>query len=173
MENIVMNHETMKRTLRRLSYEIIEKHKSLDDIVLMGIKKKGVVVANIIADMIEQIEGKKVVHVDLDITSYRDDMIVNKEDRKHNVIDIDINQKTVILVDDVLYTGRSVRAAMDAIIDLGRPKSIELLILIDRGHRQIPIRADYIGKNIPTSTSETIKVFLSDLSSGDCVVILK
>ncbi|MBU1019715.1 MAG: bifunctional pyr operon transcriptional regulator/uracil phosphoribosyltransferase PyrR, partial [Firmicutes bacterium] len=130
MENIVMNNETLKRTLRRLSYEIIEKHKNLDDIVLMGIKKKGVIIAEIIAGMIENIEGKTVEHVDIDISGYRDDLQMNQdiEINKEN-IKIDLNNKTIILTDDVLYTGRTVRAAMDAIIDLGRPRAIELLIL--------------------------------------------
>lgn len=169
-----MNNETLKRTLRRLSYEIIEKHKILEDVILMGIKNKGVIIASIIANMIQEIEGKSVEKVDIDISEYRDDQkTIEHKNINKETIHIDINGKTIILIDDVLFTGRSVRAAMDAIIDLGRPKSIELLILIDRGHRQLPIRADYIGKNIPTSISETVKVSLSDLNSEDCVVISK
>lgn len=174
MENIVMNNETLKRTLRRLSYEIIEKHKNLDNVILMGIKNKGVIIATIIASMIQDIEGKNIEKVDIDISGYRDDQKTTQDKNVNKkAINIDINGKIIILIDDVLFTGRSVRAAMDAIIDLGRPKAIELLILIDRGHRQLPIRADYIGKNLPTSISETVKVSLSDFNSEDCVVISK
>lgn len=174
MEKIVIDNETMKRTLRRLTYEIIEKHKSLDNLVLLGIRKKGVVLADIIAANIEKIEGINVENYELDITPYRDDIetdldkSINKEYVKTSLKD-----KVVVLVDDVLYTGRTIRAAMDACVDLGRPQTIELAVLIDRGHRQLPIRANYIGKNIPTSTDETVKAYITDLGIDDKVVIVK
>ena len=174
MEKVLIDNETMKRTLRRLSYEIIEKNSDLKNIVLLGIRKKGVAVATIIAANIELIEGAKVSNYDLDITPYRDDIktdipkAINKEYVKE-----DLTGKTVILVDDVLYTGRTVRAAMDACMDLGRPEKIELAVLVDRGHRQLPIKANYIGKNIPTSNEETVQVKVSDLSDSDKVIICK
>jgi pyrimidine operon attenuation protein/uracil phosphoribosyltransferase len=174
MEKILIDNQTMKRTLRRLSYEIIEKNSDLNNIVLLGIRKKGVVVSNIIAANIESIEGIKITNYELDITPYRDDIktdiprSINKEYVKES-----LTGKVVILVDDVLYTGRTVRAAMDACMDLGRPEKIELAVLIDRGHRQLPIKANYIGKNIPTSNDETVQVKVSDLSDNDKVIICK
>lgn len=174
MEKVLIDNETMKRTLRRLSYEIIEKNSSLSNIVLLGIRRKGVQISKIIAANIERIEGVKISNYELDITPYRDDIKteinknVNQEYVKEN-----LTGKTVILVDDVLYTGRTVRAAMDACMDLGRPEKIELVVLVDRGHRQLPINANYIGKNIPTSKDEMVKVEVSDLSDCDKVTICK
>lgn len=172
MEKVIIDNETLKRTIRRLSYEIIEKNKSLDNVCLIGIKTKGINLANLIRDNIKQIEGIELQTGSIDITPYRDDIesdvdkAVNKE-----TVPFSTEGKIVILVDDVLYTGRTVRASMDAVIDLGRPKRIELLVLVDRGHRELPLRANYIGKNIPTSREESIKVFISDLSGNDYVVI--
>lgn len=174
MEKVIIDNETMKRTLRRLSYEIIEKNKTVKDIVLLGIRKKGVALSRIIKDNILKIEGEEVEVYELDITPYRDDITtdipksINKE-----YVKTSLQGKKVILIDDVLYTGRTIRAAMDACIDLGRPSVIELAVLVDRGHRQLPIRANYIGKNIPTSKDELIKVTISDLSENDKVVIIK
>jgi len=174
MEKVIIDNETMKRTLRRLSYEIIEKNHTVENIVLLGIRKKGVALSRIIRDNIEKIEGIKLDTYELDITPYRDDIetdlpkSINKEYVKK-----DLTGRIVILVDDVLFTGRTVRAAMDACIDLGRPETIELAVLIDRGHRQLPIKANYIGKNIPTSKDETVKVTISDLSERDQVIIKK
>lgn len=172
MEKILLDHETIKRTLRRLSYEIIEKNDNLKDIVLLGIKKKGVPIAKIISSNIEALEGIKISTYELDITPYRDDIKIDipKSINKSSVLE-DLTGKTVILVDDVLYTGRTVRAAMDACMDLGRPEKIELAVLIDRGHRQLPIKANYIGKNIPTSSNELVQVKVSDLSDQDKVII--
>jgi len=172
MEKLIIDNETLKRTIRRLSYEIIEKNKSLDNICLVGIKTKGINLANLIRDNIQSIEGITLNTGYIDITPYRDDVeskiekVVNKE-----TCPFEVKNQIVILVDDVLYTGRTIRAAMDAIIDLGRPLRIELLVLVDRGHRELPIRANYIGKNIPTSLDEVIKVFVTDLSGDDKVVI--
>ncbi|XMB73237.1 bifunctional pyr operon transcriptional regulator/uracil phosphoribosyltransferase PyrR [Mycoplasmatota bacterium WC30] len=174
MEKILIDNETMKRTLRRLSYEIIEKNSDLSNIILLGIRRKGVAISKIIATNIERIEGLKLPNYELDITPYRDDIetdipkTINKQYVKES-----LTGKIVILVDDVLYTGRTVRAAMDACMDLGRPEKIELAVLVDRGHRQLPIKANYIGKNIPTSNDETVKVKVSDLSDSDKVIICK
>lgn len=174
MEKVLIDNETMKRTLRRISFEIIEQNSNLDNIVLLGIRKKGVKIAQIIADNIKKIEGVSVSQYELDITPYRDDIktdipkSINKEYVKEN-----LDYKTVILVDDVLYTGRTVRASMDACIDLGRPEKIELAVLIDRGHRELPIKANYVGKNIPTSKDERILVYLTDFTEQDKVIIVK
>ena len=174
MEKILIDNETMKRTLRRISFEIIEQNEDLNNVVLLGIRKKGVVISKIIAENIKKIEGVNVSQYELDITPYRDDIktdipkTINKDFVKEN-----LDNKIVILVDDVLYTGRTVRASMDACMDLGRPERIELAVLIDRGHRQLPIKANYIGKNIPTSNEERIQVFVTDLTEEDKVVIVK
>lgn len=145
---------TMQRTIRRITHEIIEQNQVLDDVVLLGIKKKGYPLAKMLSDTIEKFENIRVNVNELDISGYRDD------DKKQEVKmqEIDVLNKVVILVDDVLQTGRSVRAAMDAVIDLGRPKKIQFAVLVDRGHRELPIRPDYIGKNIPTSSDEIIRV---------------
>ena len=174
MSKVIIDNETMKRTMRRLAYEIIEQNENLNNIVLLGIRRKGVVIASIIQENIKRIEGLNLETYEIDITPYRDDIetdipkSINKE-----YVKSDLTDKIVILVDDVLYTGRTVRAAMDAIIDLGRPSKIELAVLVDRGHRQLPIRANYIGKNIPTSSDELVKVTVTDLSGNDKVEILK
>ena len=174
MSKIIIDNETMKRTLRRLAYEIIEQNDQLDNIVLLGIRKKGVVIASIIQENIKRVEGIDLETYEIDITPYRDDIesdvpkSINKE-----YVKTDLTDRTVVLVDDVLYTGRTVRAAMDAIIDLGRPSIIELAVLVDRGHRQLPIRADFVGKNIPTSNDELVKVTVTDLSGQDKVEIIK
>lgn len=172
MEKIIIDNETLRRTIRRLSYEIIEKSKNLEEVCLVGIRRKGVDLSRLIQENIKLIEGIELQRGDIDITSYRDDVDINI-DRLVNEesVPFQIKDKVVILIDDVLFTGRTIRAAMDALIDLGRPYRIELLVLIDRGHRELPIRANYIGKNIPTSTDETIKVQLSDLSGNDHVTI--
>ena len=174
MSKLIVDHKTMKRTVRRLSYEIIEKHNNLEDIVLIGIRNKGVILSSIIKHNIQGIEGVNLPLGELDITPYRDDVKtyenggINKE-----LVPFSIEDKIVILVDDVLYTGRTIRAAMDAVIDLGRPRSIELAVLVDRGHRQLPIRANYIGKNIPTSQAEKVLVTLTDFNENDGIEIVK
>ncbi len=174
MEKLLIDNETMKRTLRRLSYEIIEKNENLSNIVLLGIRKKGVILSTIIRDNIEKIEGINLETYELDITPYRDDIETDiPKSVNKGYVKTDLTDKIIILVDDVLYTGRTVRAAMDAVIDLGRPSRIELAVLIDRGHRQLPIRANYIGKNIPTSKDETVKAIVTDLGENDKVVIIK
>lgn len=169
----LMDEKAIARAITRVSHEIIEKNKGIDDIVLVGIKTRGVPIANRISNKIEQIEGSKVNTGEVDITLYRDDLKQINVDPVLNGsnIDFDINDKIVILVDDVLYTGRTVRGALDAIMDIGRPKAIQLAVLVDRGHRELPIRADYVGKNVPTSKHEIISVKLSETDEEDSVTI--
>ncbi len=139
--------------IKRITHEIIEKNNDLNDVIFVGIKRKGVFVCDKIVNNILEIENIEVSKEEIDITGYRDD---KKEKIISNKFTADINNKTVILFDDVLQTGRTVRCAMDALVDLGRPKKIQLAVLVDRGHRELPIRADYVGKNIPTSSSEVV-----------------
>lgn len=148
----VVDAVTMKRALTRISYEIIERNKGIQDIVLVGIKTRGIYIAQRLAERLKQLEDIDVPVGELDITLYRDDVKDMEEPELHSSdVPVSIEGKEVILVDDVLYTGRTIRAAMDAVMDLGRPRKISLAVLVDRGHRELPIRADYVGKNIPTS----------------------
>lgn len=149
---------TMTRTLRRITHEIIEQNDELENVVFLGIKKKGFPLAKMLCKNIEKFEDVKIPTYEIDISSYRDDDKKTVGEKP----DIDVQDKTVILVDDVLFTGRSVRAAMDAVMDLGRPSRIQFAVLVDRGHRELPIRPDYIGKNIPTSSNEKILVQFDD-----------
>lgn len=164
MTKQILNNLEIKRALTRIAHEIIEKNKGIDDICLLGIQKGGVILAQRLTSQIEAIEGKKINMGALDITFYRDDINIKKEQPLVKATDItfSIDDKIVVLVDDVLFTGRSIRAAMDALIDFGRPASIQLAVLIDRGHRELPIRADYVGKNIPTSFGDTVDVKLDE-----------
>lgn len=155
----IMNQEQISRTLKRMTHEIIERNQELSDVVLVGIMKKGYPIAQILKENLKRFAEIDIPVFGIDITNYRDDLEVKKNIQLQA---IDVKDKNVILVDDVLYTGRSVRAAMDAIADQGRPKQIQLAILIDRGHRELPIRADYIGKNIPTSRNEKVIVDLKN-----------
>lgn len=172
---IVLDEPAIRRALTRIAHEIIEKNKGIDDLLIVGIRTRGIYIANRLAQRIKQIEGKSVPVGELDITLYRDDLsikTVNDEPLVKGLhIEQNIQEQTVILVDDVLYTGRTVRAALDAIIDTGRPSAIHLAVLVDRGHRELPIRADYVGKNIPTSSSEKIVVELTEVDSIDQVSI--
>lgn len=169
----LMDDKAITRAITRISHEIIERNKGIEDVVLVGIKTRGVPIANRISKKIESIEGELVNTGEIDITLYRDDLKEIDVDPVINGsnIDFDINDKVVILVDDVLYTGRTVRAALDAIMDIGRPKSIQLAVLVDRGHRELPVRADYVGKNVPTSRHEIISVMLSEIDEQDSVTI--
>ncbi|MDY0339558.1 MAG: bifunctional pyr operon transcriptional regulator/uracil phosphoribosyltransferase PyrR [Acholeplasmataceae bacterium] len=155
----IMNQEQLSRTLKRMTHEIIERNANLNDIVLIGILKKGYPIAQMLKENLKRFADVDVPCFPLDIHPYRDDVYPKNP---ADLQGLDIHQKSVILVDDVLFTGRSVRAAMDALNDHGRPNQIQLAILIDRGHRELPIRADYIGKNIPTSQHERILVNLQD-----------
>jgi pyrimidine operon attenuation protein/uracil phosphoribosyltransferase len=172
IEKEIVDEETMKRALTRITYEIIERSKSMDDVVLVGIKTRGIPIAKRIAERFRLLEGIEVPVGELDITYYRDDIVKTDKIVKPQ-LKFSIENKQVILVDDVLYTGRTIRAAMDAMMDLGRPLSISLAVLIDRGHRELPIRADFIGKNIPTSKEESIKVQMKESDGIDRVCILK
>ena len=169
----IMDEKAIGRAITRISHEIIERNKGIENVVLIGIKTRGVPVASRIADKIETIEGQRIQIGEMDITLYRDDLSKKQIDPVVNStkIDFDITDKTVILVDDVLYTGRTVRSALNALMDVGRPKAIQLAILVDRGHRELPIRADYVGKNVPTSRNEIISVKLSECDIEDSVSI--
>lgn len=169
----LLDEEAIKRTLRRISHEIIEKNKGVEDIVLIGIRRRGYPIAEKIAENIKQFEGVQVPVGSVDITLYRDDLTTlgDKPLLKDKHLGVDVQDKNVILVDDVLYTCRTARAAIDAVIDTGRPLCIQLAVLIDRGHKELPIRADYVGKNIPTSKDELVSVNISDIDNDDSVKI--
>ena len=171
----VVDAVTMKRALTRITYEIIERNKGVSDIVLIGIKTRGVYLAHRLADRLKQLENLEVPAVDLDVTNYRDDLEKNGAVNTTTAIElpVSIEGKHVILVDDVLYTGRTIRAALDAVMDYGRPQKISLAVLVDRGHRELPIRADYIGKNIPTALAEEIIVEMEELDGQDRILISK
>ncbi len=170
----VVDAVTMKRALTRISYEIIERNKGIQDIVLVGIKTRGIYIAQRLAERLKQLEDIDVPVGELDITLYRDDVKDMEEPELHSSdVPISIEGKEVILVDDVLYTGRTIRAAMDAVMDLGRPRKISLAVLVDRGHRELPIRADYVGKNIPTSKTEEIIVEIEERDGADRIMISK
>ncbi|AQS55536.1 MAG: bifunctional pyr operon transcriptional regulator/uracil phosphoribosyltransferase PyrR [Novibacillus thermophilus] len=172
-KNVILDEAAMRRALTRIAHEVLEKNKGIRDCVLVGIRTRGVPLANRLAERIRQIEHEPVSVGELDITLYRDDLSLKSEDPvvKGTDIPFDITGKKVVLVDDVLYTGRTVRAAMDALVDLGRPRAIQLAILVDRGHRELPIRADYVGKNVPTSKAEVIKVAVRETDGRDEVLI--
>jgi pyrimidine operon attenuation protein/uracil phosphoribosyltransferase len=171
---IVMTAEDIRRTLARIAHEIIERNKVTDNLILVGMHTRGVPLARRLAANIESFEKSKLLVGALDFSLYRDDLptLEAKESVQKTNIPADIEGQSVVLVDDVLYTGRSIRAAMDALIDLGRPCSIQLAVLIDRGHREMPIRADYIGKNIPSARHEDIQVHLIETDGIDEVAIL-
>lgn len=156
----ILDKEQITRTLKRMSHEIIEKNENLEELVLIGIKSKGTPIAHIISDNIFQYEGIRIPVDEIDISKYRDDH--KKTDVGITNINRSLFNKVIILVDDVLYTGRSVRAAMDAVMDLGRARKIQLAVLIDRGHRELPIRPDFVGKNIPTSHNERVIVNINE-----------
>jgi len=171
---VVMRENEIGRTLIRIAHEIVEKNKGVADLALIGIRTRGVFLAKRLAQEIFKIEKKEIPVGTLDITLYRDDLslVARQPLVLKTEISFDISQKKIVLVDDVLYTGRTIRAAMDAIVDLGRPQVIQLAVLIDRGHRELPIRADYIGKNIPTSKKEIVKVNLKEVDGEDKVRIM-
>lgn len=171
-KRIVLDDKAIDRTLTRIAHEILENNKGVDNLVLLGIRTRGIYLANRIQSKIERIDGVKVPTGILDVTNYRDD----KTDRISSEviayeIDTDMNNKHVVIIDDVLFTGRTVRASLDAILDHVRPKRISLATLVDRGHRELPIRADFIGKNIPTATSEEVIVLLDEVDERTQVYI--
>lgn len=173
LKAILLDDKAIRRSLVRISHEIIEKNKGVEDIILVGIKRRGYPLAKRISEQIENIEGIKVPVGSVDITLYRDDLSNISEIPNINSTDIEVSikDKIVILVDDVLFTCRTVRAAIDAIIDTGRPNSIQLAVLIDRGHKELPIRADFVGKNVPTSRNEIVKVEIEEIDGVGSVKI--
>lgn len=176
-KTLVLDEKAIQRALTRIAHEILERNKGIEECILVGIKTRGIHLAERLAKRIEQIEGQRIPVGELDITLYRDDLSYKTADAEPEVrgseLPVEITNKKVIVVDDVLYTGRTVRAAMDALVDFGRAASIQLAVLVDRGHRELPIRADFIGKNIPTSRQEKIVVELVESDGIDQVNILK
>ncbi|AMW98357.1 bifunctional pyr operon transcriptional regulator/uracil phosphoribosyltransferase PyrR [Rummeliibacillus sp. G93] len=171
----LLDQAAMNRAITRIAHEIIERNEGIDECILVGIKTRGAFLAKRLAEKINLIEKKEIRSGELDISLYRDDLTVKTDNGEALVKDVDItydvsNQK-VILVDDVLYTGRTVRAAMDAVMDIGRPSQIQLAVLVDRGHRELPIRADFVGKNIPTASNERIEVNMVEADQTDVVAI--
>lgn len=174
--HVIMDEIAIRRALTRIAHEILEKNKGIDDCAFIGIRTRGIYLARRIAERVAEIEGKPVPIGEIDITSYRDDRsadgTVRGADPAAAGLDPSlIRDKRVMLFDDVLYTGRTIRAAMDAIMDLGRPRSIQLAVLVDRGHRELPIRPDFVGKNVPTSKLEAIGVSLAEIDGADHVAI--
>lgn len=174
MPKKLLDKKEISRALTRISHEIIERNKGVGDLCLIGIQRGGVYIASRLAKKIRQIEKKEIPVGSLDITFYRDDLMIRRQPSVNRTeLPCDINDKKVVLVDDVFFTGRSIRAAMDAIMDMGRPVAIQLAVLIDRGHRQLPIRADYVGKNIPTSLDERVDVLLKEDGHKDDSVCIR
>lgn len=173
MSKVILDSQAIRRALTRISHEIIEKNRGIRDVVLVGIKTRGIYLANRLAERIEAIEGSPVQVGEVDITLYRDDLTKKTADEEPELkgtdIPFDISDKKVVLVDDVLYTGRTVRAGMDALMDRGRPAKIQLAVLVDRGHRELPIRPDFTGKNVPTASEEIIVVELAEVDNQDQV----
>ncbi|MGX6961268.1 bifunctional pyr operon transcriptional regulator/uracil phosphoribosyltransferase PyrR [Vagococcus xieshaowenii] len=177
MEKEVVDEMTMTRAITRITYEIIERNKSIEDVILVGIKTRGIYIAQRVAQRLLQLEGKEVPVGELDITLYRDDVTPDQSMQEARVkgsdIPVDINGKQVILCDDVLFTGRTIRAALDALMDFGRPAKVSVAVLVDRGHRQLPIRADFVGKNIPTALDEEIIVHIREYDNDEGIYIKK
>lgn len=173
METVLFDTDAVKRSLKRMSHEILEHNKGTENVYLIGIKSRGIPLAKRIAANILSIEGTEIPVGELDPTLYRDDLMTNRlfPEVRQTDIQFDVTDKHVVLVDDVLYTGRTVRAAIEGLMEMGRPKTIQLAVLIDRGHRELPIRADYIGKNIPTSREEDVVVHLNETDGTDSVLL--
>ncbi len=169
----IMDEQAMQRALRRVAHEIIENNRGVEGLTLVGIQRRGVTLARMLADLIEQVEGVRLPLGVLDITFYRDDLSLLQEHPVVNATDLpfQVQDAKIIMVDDVLFSGRTARAAMDAICDMGRPALIQLAVMVDRGHRELPIRADYVGKNLPTSKSELVGVHVPEYD-GDMGVVL-
>jgi pyrimidine operon attenuation protein / uracil phosphoribosyltransferase len=172
---LVMDGDRIGRTLARIAHEIVERHRGVEELALVGIRSRGVPLARRLARSIEQISGHDVPTGALDITLYRDDLMRHAVRAqpvvKRTEIPFSIDDRRILLVDDVLYTGRTIRAALDALIEFGRPRLIQLVVLVDRGHRELPIKADYVGKNIPTSPSQSVQVRLSEIDGRDEVEV--
>jgi len=171
----ILDTEQIRRALTRIGHEIIERNRGTERLVLIGIRTRGVPLAERLAQIIKEIEGVEIPVGMLDISLYRDDLSLTSEQPvvSHTAVPVGVEKKTVVLVDDVLFTGRTARAALDAIMDLGRPERVQLAVLVDRGHRELPIRADYVGKNLPTSMREIVAVRLREIDGEERVVILE
>ena len=171
----ILDQDGIRRSLTRIAHEIIERNKGIDKLVLIGIRRRGAPLAERLAARIKEIEGRAAPVGILDITLYRDDLttLAHRPLVRSTEVSFPVSGKTVVLVDDVIYTGRTIRAALDALLDLGRPKVIQLAVLVDRGHRELPIRADYVGKNVPTSRKEVVSVRLKEIDGEERVVILE
>ena len=169
-KRIIMDEKAMSRAIARISYEIIERNKGTDSLVIVGVYSRGVPIGRRIADKLSELEKTEVPFGTLDITPYRDDRTSSDQNERTD-IPFDITDRDVVLVDDVLFTGRSARAALDALIKRGRPRTIQLAVLVDRGHRELPIRPDYVGKNLPTSHSEKVRVSVTETDGSDSVSI--
>jgi pyrimidine operon attenuation protein/uracil phosphoribosyltransferase len=169
----IMDEDDVSRAVTRIAHEIVERNKGTENLVIIGIRRRGVPLAHRVASAIQDFEGTKVPIGILDITLYRDDLqlVAKQPILRKTDLPFDVDDKVVVLVDDVLYTGRTIRAAMDEIMDFGRPRAIRLAVLIDRGHRELPIRADYVGKNVPTSSRESISVKLREEDGEDIVTV--
>ena len=171
---LIMSADDMRRALTRMSHEVIERNAGVDDLVLVGIRTRGVPLAGRIAEQTSRLEGRAVPQGGLDVTLYRDDLGHSRPKApRPTSLPVDVGGRKVVLVDDVLYTGRTVRAALDALMDFGRPRAIQLLVLVDRGHRELPIRPDYVGKNVPTGRHESIEVKLEEVDGTDLVLLRK
>ena len=172
---VVMDADRISRALTRIAHEIVERNRGVDDIALVGVRSRGVPLARRIGRALHDITGDDVRTGALDITLYRDDLMRNQVGPQPLVrrteIPVSIDDRVIILVDDVLYTGRTTRAALDALIDFGRPKAIQLVVLVDRGHRELPIKADYVGKNIPTARRESVQVRVQEVDGADEVIV--
>jgi pyrimidine operon attenuation protein/uracil phosphoribosyltransferase len=172
VKTTVMSAEDIRRALTRISHEIVERNKGTDDLVLVGIRTRGAPLADRIASLIASFEGVDLPSGALDVTLYRDDVALRgPRSLEATTVPADVDGRVVVLVDDVLYTGRTIRAAFDAILDLGRPRAMRLAVLCDRGHRELPIRADHVGKNLPTASDEIVKVHLTEIDGDDAVMI--
>jgi len=169
----VMDSDEIRRALTRIAHEVIEKNKGAEKLALVGVRRKGVPLAERLAKLIGQIEGAHVPVGALDISLYRDDILTRQPAVGQTEIPFDVNGRKIILVDEVIFTGRTIRAALDALIDMGRPAAIQLAVLIDRGHRELPIRPDFVGKNLPTSRKEMVDVQLTEIDGTDRVCIGK
>jgi len=170
---VIMNASEMNRAIKRMAHEIIEANKGVENLALLGVQRRGVPLARMLGDAIKSVEGTEVPQGSLDITFYRDDLstLGPTPQVSSTEMPFDVNEKIIILVDDVLYTGRTVRAALDVIMDWGRPEAIRLAVLVDRGHRELPIRPDFVGKNVPTSLREIIKVKVKEFDEKEEVVV--
>ena len=174
LATVIMSSDDIRRALTRMSHEVVERNAGVEGLVLVGIRTRGVPIARRVAERITGFEGVAVPHGGLDVTLYRDDLDRGRPKApRPTSLPVHVGGRKVVLVDDVLYTGRTVRAAMDALMDFGRPRAIQLLVLVDRGHRELPIRPDYVGKNVPTARHETIEVKLEETDGVDLVLLRK